>query len=322
LWLSKDFRVCASSSTRSTTASPSVSTAATEELLTVKFECALTEPLSVADIESSALVERLLNEVLQTTEAFQKLRNENAVIATEAQLNGQSMAPLQKENERLVKENNDLHRQLILCRESADGSDLSWKAQYRQTQNEVQDLKFLLAQKDSTIANFDAENVKLRQKLDRVMEKLYMPSQDQIIGGLNSDGKLHNVLRGASQNFQLSHNLATDFNESHNDGEGDESPQNSLHLHTRGLTLKDHEWATELRRADERANELRHKYEELVQAHLALEEKLKSTNGAIETRDNEILRLSKLYQGGQNMDQLAQKYQQETNERILQKLQN
>jgi len=42
----------------------------------------------------------------------------------------------------------------------------------------VQDLKFLLAQKDIQIASFDAENVKLRQKLDRVMEKLYMPSQD------------------------------------------------------------------------------------------------------------------------------------------------
>ena len=48
----------------------------------------------LVDIESSALVERLLNEVLQTTEAFQKLKNENAVIANEAQLNGQSMAPL------------------------------------------------------------------------------------------------------------------------------------------------------------------------------------------------------------------------------------
>lgn len=84
--------------------------------------------------------------------------------------------------------------------------------------------------------------------------------------------------------------------------------------------MKDHEWANELRRADERTNELRHKYEELVQAHLAIEEKLKGTNGAIETRDNEILRLSKLYQGGQNMDQLALKYQQDTNERNMQKL--
>ena len=33
------------------------------------------------DIESTALVERLLNEVMQTTEAFQKLKNENTVIA-------------------------------------------------------------------------------------------------------------------------------------------------------------------------------------------------------------------------------------------------
>jgi len=31
------------------------------------------------------------------------------VIANEATLNGQSMVPLQKENERIVKENNDLH---------------------------------------------------------------------------------------------------------------------------------------------------------------------------------------------------------------------
>ena len=74
------------------------------------------------------------------------------------------------------------------------------------------------------------------------------------------------------------------------------------------MTIKDQEWANELRRADERANELRHKYEELVQAHLALEEKSRSLNESIEIRDNEILRLSNLYQGGQNIDQLAQKY--------------
>ena len=79
------------------------------------------------------------------------------------------------------------------------------------------------------------------------------------------------------------------------------------------MTIKDQEWAVELRRADERANEIRHKYDELVQTHLALEEKLKGLNDGMEIRDNEILRLSKLYQGGQNMDQLAQKYQHDVN---------
>ena len=66
----------------------------------------------------------------------------------------------------------------------------------------------------------------------------------------------------------------------------------------RGMSIKDQEWANELRRSDERANELRRKYEELVQNHLALEEKLKSQDGAMEVRDSEILRLGKLYQGG------------------------
>ena len=60
-------------------------------------------------------------------------------------------------------------------------------------------MRFLLTQKDQSISKLDGDNVKLRTKLDSVMEKLYMPSQDQIIGGLNSEGKVHNVLKGSQQ---------------------------------------------------------------------------------------------------------------------------
>lgn len=85
----------------------------------------------------------------------------------------------------------------------SDGAELKWKSQCRQTQNEVQDLRFLLTQKDSHIAKLDQDSVKLRTKLDSVMEKLYLPSQDQIIGGLNSEGKIHNVLKGSQQQFEV-----------------------------------------------------------------------------------------------------------------------
>ena len=137
--------------------------------------------------------------------------------------------PLAAENERLVKENNQLHMQLIQYREQADGSELKWKASYRQTQNEVQDLRFLLTQKDQQIAKIDQDNVKLRTKLDSVMEKLYMPSQDQIVGGLNSEGKIHNILKGQQQQFELNQNFASG-NENDLDigaGEGESSLQNS-----------------------------------------------------------------------------------------------
>lgn len=55
----------------------------------------------------------MLNELIKATEAYQMAKNESAVHANEANLNTQAIAPLQKENERLVKENNQLHRDLI-----------------------------------------------------------------------------------------------------------------------------------------------------------------------------------------------------------------
>ena len=50
------------------------------------------------------------------------------------------------------------------------------------------------------------------------------------------------------------------------DGEGDERDMSGRKNHARsgGMTIKDQEWAVELRRADERTNEIRHKYDELV----------------------------------------------------------
>ena len=59
-----------------------------------------------------------------------------------------------------------------------------------------------------------------------------------------------------------------------------------------------------------------------MQNHLAIEDKVKELTKSIEVRDNEILRLSSLYTGGQNMEKLGMKYQQELNEKTVTKLQN
>ena len=59
-----------------------------------------------------------------------------------------------------------------------------------------------------------------------------------------------------------------------------------------------------------------------MQNHLAIEDKVKELTKSIEVRDNEILRLSSLYTGGQNMEKLGMKYQQDLNEKTVTKLQN
>lgn len=313
-------------------------------------------PFPFVDVESTALVERLLNELMQTTEAFQKLKNEQAVVSQEAQLNSQSVVPLQKENERLVKENNSLHHEMIQHREHAEGADLKWKGACRQAQNEVQDLRFLLTQKDAAIARLDQEGVKLRQKLDTVMEKIYAPSANQIVGGLNSEGKPHNVIKKDSPQFEISTPLApnpfhrnnirneegaqtatlTNSEEvdslqvSHGDHPGQaasyKAPQFGYNGNQKGVSstaaIRDNEWASELRRADERATEVRQKYDELVKNTVELEERCAGMETQIEARDNEIVRLGGLYQGGQNLEKLSLQYQQETAEKTVSKLQN
>ena len=50
--------------------------------------------LCVIDIESTALVERLLNELMKATEAYQIVKNESAVHSHEAGLNTQALVPL------------------------------------------------------------------------------------------------------------------------------------------------------------------------------------------------------------------------------------
>ena len=172
------------------------------------------------------------------------------------------------------------------------------------------------------------ENAKLRQKLERVMEKLYLPSQDQIVGGLTSTGQVHNVLRGSQQQFEVSQTLQRHNNYNtmggmgEDEGEDMESNRNQSPGSRRYASLRDQEWAQELRRSDERCQEIRIKYEGLVQAHIGLEEKVKKLENGIEARDNEILRLGGLYQGGQNLEKLNLKFHQESNEKIVQKLQN
>lgn len=77
--------------------------------------------------------------------------------------------------------------------------ELKWKSSMRQLQNECQDLRFLVDQKDLRISKGETELTKLKTKMDKVLTKIYMPSSDEVIDGLATDisEKNTNVMRGA-----------------------------------------------------------------------------------------------------------------------------
>ncbi len=75
--------------------------------------------ISVA-IESSALAEKLLNDLLKTTEGFQKLKKLNEELKSQSQSDSTYLEPLKRENERIVRENNELHLQVIRVKEESE----------------------------------------------------------------------------------------------------------------------------------------------------------------------------------------------------------
>ena len=90
----------------------------------------------------------------------------------------------------------------------------------------------MVGQKEAAINRLQQESAKLREKLDKALEKLYMPSGDRIIGGLTSDGHAHNVIKGVQQGFEVSTTL--DPLKNHQIGSGsamgeDQSEDNSPH---------------------------------------------------------------------------------------------
>jgi len=88
---------------RSSTASPCVNTE-----LNYKFCLA---------IDSAALAEKLLNDLLKTTEGFQRLKKMHEEL--KAQTSGNSVLDegLKSEIERMQRENNQLHQQMINVKE-------------------------------------------------------------------------------------------------------------------------------------------------------------------------------------------------------------
>ena len=82
-------------------------------------------------LESAALAEKLLNDLLKTTEGFQKLKKINESLQSQVSNDNLYYEPLKKENERVVKENNELHLRVIQLREDLEARDTTYKAKLK-----------------------------------------------------------------------------------------------------------------------------------------------------------------------------------------------
>ena len=174
------------------------------------------------------------------------MKKTNEELKLEASQKTQGLQPLQKENARILKENNELHYELIKVKESVEYQENRWKNSLKGLEGEKSDLKFLLSQKQTGFQRLDEENQALKQKLDVILSKLFSvksgsrPLKDK-------DLELENLKN--SMNFLNSSQLVSSLKKNPSEikeleGWGEQ----------RSEELKN--WAKSLREADEKIQEL------------------------------------------------------------------
>lgn len=196
----------------------------------------------------------------------------------------QALVPLQKENERVVRENNDLHTEIMSVKEELQRSDLKWRQIEKQSSSEIADLRFVTQQDKLSIKRFE----------------------DEILGFKETLAKHQIAPEGISMTSPLNSNPIEPSDARPALGEDSEAKV----------------WAEELRKADERNAQLSQEMRVLESEINKCQNSERFMQSQIESREAEINRLSTLYEGGQNMSQLQVNHVTETNKQTLTKLQS
>lgn len=111
-------------------------------------------PLS---FDSCDLVDRLLSDLISTSEGYQNLKVQVEKGKEEIYEKETIIQPLRKENGRLNRENNELHYQMMQTKEDCQFKISCFENKVKSLEGEIKDLQFVAEQKDAKIKKLDVE---------------------------------------------------------------------------------------------------------------------------------------------------------------------
>jgi chromosome segregation ATPase len=211
-----------------------------------------------------------------------------------------AVGPLQRENTRL-QESNDLHLELMRTKEDCDARDNKWLASVKKLEGEVQDFKFLVERSKQDYARLEKDNNELRNKLDAIMAKTYLPS--------TAKGLQYRVLKtqetnisAKGQSFEISRSLRPSEEE------------------TQPFRRENAEWANELRQVDDRVRRLQDELETVRRESLELLDELDRFKELVGAREREITRLSQTLGEGFDVNSLRLRYKEQDTSKTMEQL--
>ncbi|KAJ0032213.1 hypothetical protein NQD34_002294 [Periophthalmus magnuspinnatus] len=244
-------------------------------------------------IESLPLVEKLFSDLVHTTESLRSAKLSAGKTEKESKNFDALLEPYKTENARLVRENNELHLDLLKLKEDKDHVISELKTHIRKLDHETTDLKFLNNQYVHKVRCLEKDSKAKGDRIQQLQEK-NMQAVVQTPGG-----KKHSI-PFRRQRMQIDDLIPPSSSSSYPEPQPD-----------------DPYVADMLLLADGRIHELQ---EDIVKLKLDLEnchETIKHLNIQVEERDKEIDRLNRMLHGGRPHDVISLEAQNVSNEKMI-----
>lgn len=273
------------------------------------------QPLGV---ESAPLVEKLLEDLVMTTESYRNLeRRANKEAQSLNILQGQVL-PLKNENSRLIRENNKLHQELIHQAEVFEKRELSWQKENKKQSNDAKNATFLRSTDRERIKQQENEIKDLRKRVQQLLDRNLVAKYKDDKGQSSTTNSSSST---SLQQFQEWQGRKQEIAMSSMLPENDDQNENALIESQRQqrnapdpseITQREIKLAERLKAQSQESQLLR---EELLSLQL-------SANEAKSARDQEINRLSKLLEAGRPLDEEGAKLAHDANLKLIDQLQD
>ena len=129
--------------------------------------------------DSVSLVRNVLDNLIKATKAFKTIKLENERLENELRIQGDLVLPLRNENHKLLQDNNDLHKEIIDIKDKLEISSSTSNKNLQKSIENMEQMKFLVSQKNIKIKNLEFQVESLKTKLNNVFEDIYMYNKEE-----------------------------------------------------------------------------------------------------------------------------------------------
>ncbi|XP_076009146.1 centrosomal protein of 135 kDa isoform X2 [Genypterus blacodes] len=244
-------------------------------------------------IETLPLVEKLFSDLVHTTESLRNAKLSAGKTEKESRNQDALLEPYKGENGRLVRENNDLHLQVLKLKEDKDRVSKELKVQLRKLDHEASDLKFLNNQYVHKVRCLEKDSKAKAERIQQLQEK-NMQAVVQTPGGKKRS------IPFRRQRMQIDELVPTSSSSSYPVSQPDDPYIADL-----------------LQLADGRIHELQ---DDIIKLKLDLENSqgcIQHLTTQVEERNKEIERLNHSLQGGRPYDVISLEAQNVSNEKLI-----